>query len=57
MSRQDILRVVRHIPKRRVFTYGEVAPLAGMSGQAIQVGYALAGLSDPSLPGERGMNG
>lgn len=47
MSRQDILRVVRRIPKGRVATYGEVARLAGMPGHARQVGYALAGLSDP----------
>lgn len=50
MSRQDILRVVRRIPKGRVATYGEVARLAGMPGHARQVGYALAGLSDPSGP-------
>ncbi len=56
MSRQDILRVVRRIPKGRVVTYGEVARLAGMPGHARQVGYALAGLSDPSVPWQRVIN-
>lgn len=33
--------VVRRIPRGRVATYGQVAHLAGLGGQARQVGYAL----------------
>lgn len=36
-----IYAVVRRIPRGRVATYGQVARLAGLSGQARQVGYAL----------------
>lgn len=51
MSRQDILRVVRRIPKGRVVTYGEVARLAGMPGHARQVGYALQACPTPRCRG------
>jgi methylated-DNA-protein-cysteine methyltransferase-like protein len=36
-----IYAVVRRIPRGRVATYGQVARLAGLAGQARQVGYAL----------------
>jgi methylated-DNA-protein-cysteine methyltransferase related protein len=39
-----IYRTVRRIPRGRVATYGQVASLAGLSGQARQVGYALHAL-------------
>ena len=46
MTRQSdrysrIYAVVRRIPHGRVATYGQVALLAGLSGHARQVGYAL----------------
>jgi methylated-DNA-protein-cysteine methyltransferase-like protein len=41
-----IYRVVRHIPKGRVATYGLVARLAGRPGAARMVGWALSALSD-----------
>lgn len=41
-----IYAVVRRIPRGRVATYGQVAELAGLPGQARLVGYALAGLAD-----------
>ena len=41
-----IYAVVRRIPRGRVATYGQVAELAGLPGQARLVGYALAGLHD-----------
>ncbi|HTY05583.1 MAG TPA: MGMT family protein [Gemmatimonadales bacterium] len=41
-----IYRVVRHIPKGRVATYGVVARLAGRPGAARQVGWALSALPD-----------
>ena len=41
-----IYAVVRRIPLGRVATYGQVAELAGLPGQARLVGYALAGLGD-----------
>jgi methylated-DNA-protein-cysteine methyltransferase related protein len=46
-SYQRIYAVVRRIPPGRVATYGQVASLAGLEGQARQVGYALH-----ALPGE-----
>lgn len=41
-----IYAVVRRIPRGRVATYGQVAEVAGLPGQARLVGYALAGLAD-----------
>ncbi len=41
-----IYRVVRHIPKHRVATYGVVARLAGRPGAARTVGWALSALPD-----------
>ncbi|HWZ29080.1 MAG TPA: MGMT family protein [Gemmatimonadales bacterium] len=43
-----IYRVVRHIPKGRVATYGVVARLAGRPGAARQVGWALSALPEDS---------
>ena len=43
-----IYRVVRHIPKGRVATYGGVARLAGRPGAARTVGWALSALPDDS---------
>src|SRR2546423_12944848 len=43
-----IYRVVRHIPKGRVATYGVVARLAGRPGAARTVGWALSALPDES---------
>ena len=43
-----IYKVVRHIPKGRVATYGIVARLAGRPGAARTVGWALSALDDES---------
>ena len=43
---QAIYAVVRRIPAGRVATYGQVARLAGLPGQARMVGYALSALRD-----------
>src|SRR5712664_2291492 len=43
-----IYKVVRHIPKGRVATYGIVARLAGRPGAARTVGWALSALNDES---------
>lgn len=45
-----ILETVRHIPKGKVATYGEVAEQSGFPGQARLVGYALH-----NLPGKSGV--
>jgi len=52
-----IYAVVRRIPRGRVASYGQVAILAGLSGRARQVGYALHALGegDP-LPWQRVVN-
>jgi len=43
-----IYRIVRHIPKGRVATYGVVARLAGRPGAARTVGWALSALPEDS---------
>jgi methylated-DNA-protein-cysteine methyltransferase-like protein len=52
-----IYSVVSRIPRGRVATYGQVARLAGLSGQARLVGYALSALDDCSrVPWHRVVN-
>jgi methylated-DNA-protein-cysteine methyltransferase-like protein len=52
-----IYAVVRRIPRGRVATYGQVARLAGLPGQARQVGYALHALPEGSgVPWHRVIN-
>jgi methylated-DNA-protein-cysteine methyltransferase-like protein len=52
-----IFRVVRHIPKGRVATYGLVARLAGRPGAARMVGWALSALpEDSDVPWWRVLN-
>ena len=52
-----IYAVVSRIPRGRVATYGQVARLAGMAGQARLVGYALSALDDRSrVPWHRVVN-
>ena len=46
---QRIYAVVRRIPRGRVTTYGTVARLAGLPGQARLVGYALSALPTGSV--------
>jgi methylated-DNA-protein-cysteine methyltransferase-like protein len=56
-GRQKIYAVVRHIPRGRVATYGQVARLANLPGQARLVGYALSALEDGSrIPWHRVVN-
>lgn len=45
---QRVYAVVRRIPEGRVATYGQVARLAGLGGNARQVGYALHALPEHS---------
>ena len=52
-----IYAVIRRIPRGRVATYGQIATLAGLPGQARLVGYALNALSAPtSVPWHRVIN-
>lgn len=44
-----IYRVVRRVPRGHVVTYGQVARLAGLEGQARLVGYALSALPQHSV--------
>ena len=56
-SHPRIHDVVRQIPAGRVLTYGEVAVLAGLPGQARLVGYALHALPrHTSVPWQRVIN-
>lgn len=55
--RARIYDVVRAIPPGRVATYGQVAGLAGLPGQARLVGYAMAALdADSDVPWHRVIN-
>lgn len=52
-----IYAVVRRVPHGRVATYGQVAALAGIKGQARQVGYAMHALpAGSSVPWHRVIN-
>lgn len=54
---QRIYQVVQQIPSGKVATYGQVAELAGLFGQARQVGYALYRLAPNSeIPWHRVIN-
>jgi methylated-DNA-protein-cysteine methyltransferase-like protein len=53
---QRIYAVVALIPPGRVATYGQIARLAGMNGQARLVGYALSSLRDGAIPWHRVIN-
>jgi methylated-DNA-protein-cysteine methyltransferase-like protein len=53
----EIYEVVARIPPRRVATYGRIAELAGIPGQARRVGYALSALAGSSgIPWHRVIN-
>ena len=54
---ERIYDVVRRIPRGKVSTYGRVAEVAALDGQARQVGYALHALADGSdVPWHRVVN-
>jgi len=56
-SHERIFAVVRKIPPGRVSTYGSVARMAGLAGQARLVGYALSNLRDgTAVPWHRVIN-
>jgi methylated-DNA-protein-cysteine methyltransferase-like protein len=56
-SHARIYAVVRSIPAGRVATYGQVAALAGLAGQARLVGYALSAVAVGStIPWHRVIN-
>ena len=57
VSYDDIQSVVCLIPRGRVATYGQIADLARIPGQARRVGYALSALPDGSpVPWHRVLN-
>ena len=56
-THQRIYAVVFRIPRGRVATYGQIARLAGLPGQARLVGYALSALPEGSrVPWHRVVN-
>jgi len=56
-KRARIYSVIALVPAGRVTTYGQIATLAGMPGQARQVGYALAALPEENdVPWHRVIN-
>lgn len=50
---QHFCDIVRRIPAGKVATYGQIARLASAPRCARQVGYAMAGCKDPSVPCHR----
>lgn len=57
LAYRRIYAVVRRVPRGRVATYGQVAALAGLAGQARLVGYALHAVPPGgSLPWHRIIN-
>ncbi len=44
------------IPKGRVATYGQIARVAGLPGNARQVGYALSRVTGDDIPWQRVVN-
>lgn len=57
MKYEIIWKEVKKIPRGRVATYGQIAQLAGIEGQARFVGYALHGLPRNSgIPWHRVIN-
>lgn len=55
-SYQAFYQIIARIPAGKVATYGQIALLAGLPGQARQVGYALHALPNPELPWHRVVN-
>jgi methylated-DNA-protein-cysteine methyltransferase related protein len=56
-SYERIYAIVSQIPSGCVATYGQIARLAGIPGQARQVGYALSALADGrDIPWHRVIN-
>ena len=56
-TRQRIYAVVRRVPRGKVAKYGQIAELAGLEGQARQVGYAMAAVpSRSAVPWHRVIN-
>lgn len=56
-SYDRIYAVVSKIPRGKIATYGQVAELAGLSGHARQVGYALHATPDETaIPWQRVVN-
>lgn len=56
-SYPKIYAVVRRIPRGRVATYGQVATLAGLPGQARLIGYALSAVpAHSNVPWHRVIN-
>jgi methylated-DNA-protein-cysteine methyltransferase related protein len=56
-TRERIYAQVRKIPCGKVATYGQIASLAGLEGQARQVGYAMAAVpSSSTIPWHRVIN-
>lgn len=55
---EQVYAIVRQIPPGRVATYGQIASLAQMPGQARLVGYALyrVDMDDPHIPWHRVIN-
>lgn len=53
---ERVFAVVRRVPAGQVTTYGDVATVLGSPRVARHVGFALAALSDPSVPWHRVIN-
>jgi methylated-DNA-protein-cysteine methyltransferase related protein len=57
MKYETVWQLVKKVPHGKVATYGQIARLAGIEGQARFVGYALHGLKQtPGIPWHRVIN-
>ena len=57
MKYELVWQLIKKIPRGKVATYGQIARLAGIEGQARFVGYALHGLPNNSgIPWHRVIN-
>ena len=50
---ESVYAIVRMIPKGKVATYGQIAALLGRPRGGREVGWALSGCNDPSVPCHR----
>ncbi len=53
---ERVYEVVARVPRGQVTTYGDVATLLGSPRVARHVGWALAALTDPTVPWHRVIN-
>ena len=54
--RERVYEIVRHIPRGRVMTYGQIAEILGEGYTARTVGYVMHGADSENVPWQRVIN-